>query len=585
MTYVALTALRQSHADLVQAERPTCALCKKWGLKCEYAVPASKDNGEDELHESYTLFGRQPFVPYEYRLEEPQNLSHYLDEQVELPGSDIQDPISTEPTYPTPSSGLDSLISGFDGPALPSDDTLSELVTIFFDQFYHCFPCFHKATLLAAIQNHRLKTESPLFCYAISAVAAVFHPDPAVKSRQDDWYEQAKLLYEFTGRDLYPPLRTIQSVSFLVFHGYSKGDFSACWLWLGKVWRQIAAMGINRMDSSAVVMALGRKDERTEKVGSYGRIEWEGRTAIEREECRRTLWLLFMMDRTQSWPTGWAHAVEERQFKIDLPISEAVFQAMMSETELSTIKNVPFSRNMNILIRSVAGAKEPLNLLQYLAVAHVLLGRITELIHSLHETPDTPEYAQECDELDAALVKFRLSLPRLATSLVEASPEDRGQVIWLNIILNSMSILLHYRAAGLASSKSTEELFALSVSAAKSTTAVIRDTARISVSLLLNTHIAPSLYIASCVLIIHWRLTGDESCKDDIELFNLVYERMNDVFSVIGLKFKIALRKDLERDRKEMEVMREKGFRGLLADCSKWGYVANEVAKLGQTMT
>jgi hypothetical protein len=204
---------------------------------------------------------------------------------------------------------------------------------------------------------------------------------------------------------------------------------------------------------------------------------------------------------------------------------------------------------------------------------------------SLHESPDTPEYAQQCDELDASLVKLRLSLPRSATSVLEAKPEDRGLVIWLNIVLNSMSILIHYRTAGLSSTKSADDLFALSVSAAKSTTSVIRDAARISVSLLLSAHIAPSLYIASCVLVMHWRLTGDESCKEDIELFELVYERMNDVFSVMGLKFKIALKRDLERDREDMEKLRDLGFKGLLADCSKWGYVAEEVGRLGQRIT
>lgn len=60
---------------------------------------------------------------------------------------------------------------------------------------------------------------------------------------------------------------------------------------------------------------------------------------------------------------------------------------------------------------------------------------------------------------------------------------------------------------------------------------------------------------------------------------------MNDVFSVIGLKFVIALKRDRERNREELLSLRERGYRGLLADCSKWGFVRDEVAKLGMTMT
>ena len=530
-------------------------------------------------------------MPFEYRSDELPVLDHFFDERLDLQAPDVQNPVPLQVGYSTPTSGLESMppssadLDFMTGSGLPSAEMLNELVGIFLNELYHCFPCFHKTTLLAEIRDQQLQAESPLFCYAICTVAATFHPDPAIKSRQDEWYEQAKFLYELTGRDLHLPLRTIQAVLCLIFHAYTKGDFSACWLFVGKAWRQAAAMGMNRIDSAAVVLAVGRKDEGIEKRGNYGRIEWSSRTAIEGEECRRTLWLLFMMDRSQSWPTGWAHAIDERQFKIDIPTSEAVFQAMTIETESSTVKNQPFSRNMDTLIGFLANAKVPLNLFHYLVVAHVLLGRITELIHSLHEPPDTPEYAQQCEQLDASLVKLRLSLPRSATSILEASPEDRGHVVWLNIILNSMSILIHYRTAGLSSTKSIDELFTLSVSAAKSTTAIIRDTARISVSPLLSAHIAPSLYVASCVLVIHWRLTGDESCKNDIELFDLVYERMNDVFSVMGLKFKLALRKDLERNREDIEMLRESGFRGLLADCSKWGFVAEEVGRIGLRIT
>lgn len=90
---------------------------------------------------------------------------------------------------------------------------------------------------------------------------------------------------------------------------------------------------------------------------------------------------------------------------------------------------------------------------------------------------------------------------------------------------------------------------------------------------------------ACCVLIIHHRLEDDASVKNDIDFLGLVFERMGDVFSVLGLKFSIALKRDKERSDEELRSLRERGYRGLLADCTQWGYVRDEVAKLGFTMS
>ena len=93
------------------------------------------------------------------------------------------------------------------------------------------------------------------------------------------------------------------------------------------------------------------------------------------------------------------------------------------------------------------------------------------------------------------------------------------------------------------------------------------------------------LHIACCVLVIHHSLEGDDSLTNYIDFLELVFERMNDVFSFIGLKFIIALKWAKERNREELLHLRERGYRGLLADCSTWGYVKDEAAKLGLTMT
>ncbi|KAL5381438.1 hypothetical protein DPSP01_007152 [Paraphaeosphaeria sporulosa] len=554
-------------------ERPSCGLCRKWNIRCEYAVPASLHTDGDNRFPNYQSIDsiRQPvssFATWDPTL--PLQLPDFR--------LDVLQPITvSQDVYPTPVSNIDVMRTPtreysepamFSEACLPSDAVIIELVEIFFNQIYFVLPCFHKDTLMDEIQGGHIQAHSPLLLYSMLSVAASHHSDPSIKARRTEWYEQAKFLYDITGRDPYPALRTLQAVVFLVYHAYSCGDFSACWLDIGKAWRQAAALGMNRMDSEhAVVMPVGLKDGiESERRGFYNRVEWEGRTAIEEEECRRVLWILFFMDKNQSWPTGWPGAIDERQFKVDIPVADSVFQAMSLETNLDSVVNVPFTRSVNSLLTTASQARTPLNMFHYLIIA-------------------SPEYAEQCEELDTHVLKLRLSMPRAASSVLEAAPEDRGQVVWLDATLNTILLLLHYRAVPSSNSQGIKELFSKTVMAAKTTSQTIKNASRTSIDLLLNVHIASSLYMACCVLIIHHRLEDDDSLKNDIDFLELVFERMNDVFSVIGLKFSIALKRDRERSQEELLSLRERGYRGLLADCSKWGFVKDEVAKLGMTMS
>lgn len=84
---------------------------------------------------------------------------------------------------------------------------------------------------------------------------------------------------------------------------------------------------------------------------------------------------------------------------------------------------------------------------------------------------------------------------------------------------------------------------------------------------------------------IHQGLGYEQNLKNEIDFLELVYERMNDVFTVLGHKFSLALKRDKARSREELLSLRERGYRGLLADCSKWSFVKDEVMKMGLTIT
>lgn len=477
-------------------------------------------------------------------------------------------PLLSYPTPGTTGTPADEIMSL--GPPenfqLPPQNIIVQLTNIFFEHLYHMFPCFHKKRLSLAIESGQLRNESPILLYAICCVAARYHPDDTVKRRAQDWYEQAKFSYELTRQKPEPFLRIVQAVLLLIFHAWTIGDFSSSWLFLGKAWRQAVVLSLN-VDAScenALQPNLNR-----------------GQTSVEKEEHRRALWLLFMMDRTHSWPTGWPTAIPETQFKVDFPKSESAFQAMDPVSYTLCGGNTPFTRNTSDLIRSSSSAKDPLNILHYIAIAHVFLGRVSELVHSPHSSPDSPEYAEDCAKLDSSIVKFRLSLPRQASSVLIAPPADRGHVVWLQVTLNAMAVILHYRRHEQGSSPDSPSPSSLALIAARNVAQVIKDVSRISADLLLSAHIGSSLYIAACVLVIQWRLSGDESLKDDIGLFTLVFERMDEEFIFLGLKFKAALEHDMKKSQKELLDLQEWGFKGLLADCKKWDYARLEAEQRG----
>jgi hypothetical protein len=498
--------------------------------------------------------------------------------------------ISTPSLYPTPESNprgeafVDSgnLLAAFQ---LPSHDLLVELVELFFENLSHMFPCFHRKNFQRRVELGKIQEQSSLILYAMCCLAARFHPDASTRQHEKDWYEQAKFSYQLTQRDPYPGLLTIQAAVLIIAYASTAGDFSSGWLFLGKAWRQAIALGMNRMDANtAADIGMRLQDMEESYVPAYIVEKENGTSAIEKEEQRRTLWLLFIMDRNLAWPTGWPNALPETHFKIDFPIADSLLQAMNPEAESKPGDNTPFTRNLGRLITSASSARDPINVFHYVCIAHVLLGRAAELIHSLHDAPDTIEYAEECDELDSHIVKFRMSIPRRATSVLEADSADREHVVWLQLMLNIGTMLVNYRSArsvSIVDASYASSRFTIAVAAARSTAKIVKDASRISIDLLLSPHIASSLYVAALLLVIQWRTTGDPSYKEEVDLFSLLFERMNEVFVFLGLKFQYALEHDLEKSRERLEDLRDRGFRGLLADCTKWTHVKERVIRNG----
>jgi hypothetical protein len=87
---------------------------------------------------------------------------------------------------------------------------------------YAFLPCIDKAELLKDIGNDTLHRCARALLYSNSAIKAKIYLDRSIQTRSDDWFEQAKFLYELTQRATLPALRTLQAevcVSYHAWHG------------------------------------------------------------------------------------------------------------------------------------------------------------------------------------------------------------------------------------------------------------------------------------------------------------------------------------------------------------------------------
>lgn len=190
-----------------------------------------------------------------------------------------------------------------------------ELAEIFLDRFDAFLPFLHRASFLENIRSGELPQRAPAFVYSSLAISAGFHSDSAVKAQQEAWYCKAKTLYAETVHDPHQPLQVIQAAACIIFRALMCRDYSVAWLVMGKAWRQAVALGFHRLDGDSV-RSPGQAPEPT--------------NLREKEEQRRTMWTLFILDRGMCFPLGLPHAIDDRQFMANLPLNDSIFQETSS---------------------------------------------------------------------------------------------------------------------------------------------------------------------------------------------------------------------------------------------------------------
>ena len=238
-------------------------------------------------------------------------------------------------------------------------------------------------------------------------------------------------------------------------------------------------------------------------------------------------------------------------------------------------------------------------MMQFIILAHSLMGRISEYMFSPVFGQDDPQHELEKAHLDQDLGQMRLILPRSATDLAAASHEDFGQVVWLRITMDVNTVSLYHRPQQnpgtvpsdypndeeCDSTRLLEEgRWQHCVVAARNTVLSIREVSRVSTDLMMNPYLAASIFTCARVLAIEYILsspTSDTSntdqeaqrrqeLREDLEIMVLIFERLCETFGGVLEKFRVGLLYQLRLDAASVRAVKAGGTRGLLESCGKW---------------
>ncbi|KAL7782064.1 fungal-specific transcription factor domain-containing protein [Trichoderma afarasin] len=488
-----------------------------------------------------------------------------------------QNPIVAQPAeLPTPPA-LDPKL-----PELPELPDILQLVELFFEKFYRYFPILHKEAILSALKSHGAEGIPPVLLYAIIAVSANSHPNQRFRKLQQIWYEEAKCRVSREIREPDHVLQTMQAAVLVVYLGLAYVDYSTSIVMLGEAWRKTVAIGFGDSLRNMIVKTLGTQEK----------AKW-----IEKEEIIRISWILFIMDRGMCFPIGLMHAIDDRRMKIELPMPERDFQS--DQVPAPRCPN-RFTYNMDNLIAAMRdrSSRGSATQLQYLILGYAMLGRISEALDPAADD-DEDGRKERIDNLCTQLAKIRLMLPRSATELSMANYDEFIEVIWLNVILNACTILLHHRPLqeGESIDDAGTELaknWPLCVAAARNTISVLRDASRVSVDFVSNAHF-PCLLFTSCrILMTEYFCPSrydektksvdgvgstparDPKLREDLEVVTMTFFRMREVWQGLGQKFSKGMHFYLHQGEDFARKTKAGGARSLLGVCDSWTVIPDD---------
>ncbi|KAK6359051.1 hypothetical protein TWF696_000221 [Orbilia brochopaga] len=461
-----------------------------------------------------------------------------------LPTSEInldwRSTLSEAPTFPSTGSSTpltvssDAQKSPGEAFSLPLREEINHLCDIFFSRFHPILPILHRRSFLETIPERDTPLEEDVVLLSLLALSSSGHSDASIRGKGEEWLKASKRIIDKAIKNSTVTLQHVQAGVWITFHLFLRAEMSECWIFLGKTWRMACPLGLNRIDA---------------KKRGCNIIPGNLDNARAIEEMRRTIWALFLLDRSLSFVCGWPFAIDDRQFMVNTPVEENIFQGSDTESLLKTTTS-PFPTSLDKAIEPIGDCYG------YICYATVLLGRIVDYNNS----PDADEVSEDrrrvFEKLEIALARLLLAIPSQFTKITYLqSTLEQENTCWLICLVQTCSILLHHptvRAVTRQEDSPSEEdnpspEFLRCLAGTKHIVSAIKDLVTVAGRGFLNPLAGPILFLSGRILIIHWLETNDICTRSEIDLILLSLDKMKEQSEPLASKYKHLLLYDLSR--------------------------------------
>ncbi|PYI12321.1 hypothetical protein BO78DRAFT_392184 [Aspergillus sclerotiicarbonarius CBS 121057] len=523
--------------------QPACSACSAWNVDCVYA--SSSQNVFDynfpapnsPLGIDLAAFVHNlPLTPLDF----PPPLSPLplnTNQLVSEDGGPSPDSLTlVDTSYPSSRN-----LSADPTTPAPSPEQTIQLENEFFARFHPLLPSIHKQSF----QSRPRGPQGPLLSrpleWAILATAARTHRDVAVSSQANvflqiavDSLTQSPLLQENV-------LKNLQAAVWCVFSLYNSGEIAKSVVLLAQAYSLACLNGLNRLDDPSPNIP---------PTAQF--------SALESEECRCTLWALFVLDRHINFLMGRHFVIDDTLWCVNYPLDDRSLQyGLRPESER-------YDRDLAALASEMPNLSIGTSLTRFVCKASVILGR-TVKYKTIDPIPTHAGGARnrlaDFHELQSALACFWVSLPPYVHNISEVPPENTLQSVWLLIILHTCSTVLFYiteaerRSPGDTNMPTQQQNFQCSYKSVDKVVATLRQISGLATDAVSNPMLASSYFLCCRFILVQWRLSQQQSYRLDLSLVSKVLERMAQGQTHLPRMYKNVIDQELERNQQEGGVL------------------------------
>ncbi|RMZ87643.1 hypothetical protein DV736_g5132, partial [Chaetothyriales sp. CBS 134916] len=503
--------------------KPSCSTCSRLGHTCEYSEERKKSGPkrgyvkllEARLKQVENLLETRDAPAASSAIQHPladgdESVPIAQDDELRMPASHValpasnlmegvvQDPFIDPSLGSLPDFGLSTSDNfswemiglGLEEP-LPNQDIIDDLNRIYFEKIHPSLPMIHRSRFLASMDLAPQMRPCVALRYIMwahacsvtsqySAYAEHFYTRARKYAEQDEMRGHGENIVT---------LAHCQAWALLSCYEFKMMYFPRAWMSTGRSSRLALMMGLHRQDR------LGMDVKQTLPPPR----DW-----LDREERRRTFWMVFCQDRYASIGTGWPMEFDERDILTNLPASDEAFRTGQEERtqQLFEVLNGESTEN----ISSFAGV----------ILLATIYGRNLTHLHRPSEADNdhdlNGEFWKRHRKLDNTLLNISLSMP--AALRLPAALSDPNAV-FCNMNIQTATICLHQAAIFKAEkNRLPAQIGAESkrrcIVAADQVTNVMKMISHLDLSLM-NPFLAFCLYVAARVFVQYLKSRKEDS--------------------------------------------------------------------------